>query len=75
MCGQQNKIMSVQETIEELKEVCIDLRRSVESVDDPKGKEKIVLKHIKEFSDTGLQVNDFQKGYLSKSSFYLPSFQ
>lgn len=66
--------MSVQGTIEELTEVCINLRRSVESVDDEKEKEMIVLKHIKEFTNTGLQINDFQKGSLSKTSPYLPPF-
>ena len=62
MCGQENKKMSVQDTIEELTEVCMNLRRSLEAIDDQKEKERTVLKHLKEFEETGIQVNDFQKG-------------
>lgn len=76
LCGSsENKKMSVQDTIEELTEICMNLRHNIRSVDQ-KEKENIVLKHIKEFADTGLRICDFQKGKLSKFIFFtLPPFE
>lgn len=75
LCGfKENKKMSVQDTIEELTEICIDLRHNIGSVDQ-KEKERIVLKHINKFADTGIRICDFQKGELSKFSSHLPPFE
>lgn len=63
MCGQQNKKMSVQESIETLTQECIKLRKILNSTSDQKDKEKVVLKHIKEWAESDVSVNDFQKGY------------
>lgn len=66
LCGsREEKKMSVQDSIEELTEICMNLRHTIRSVDQ-KEKETIVLKHIKEFADTGIRICDFQKGKLSK---------
>lgn len=62
MCGQQNRKMSVQDTIEELTRTGMRLRRDVESVSDPAEKARLVLKHVKSFSSDSNRVNDFQKG-------------
>ena len=56
------KKMSVQSTVEDLTQICIELRRVVSSVKEESEKEKIVLKHIKAYAEAGVQVNDFAKG-------------
>ncbi|XP_043467526.1 NHL repeat-containing protein 2 [Leptopilina heterotoma] len=62
LCGSgENKKMSVQDTIEDLTEICMNLRHNIKSLDQ-KEKENIVLKHIKEFADTDIRICDFQKG-------------
>uniref|UniRef100_A0A0C9PYX8 Nhlrc2_1 protein n=2 Tax=Fopius arisanus TaxID=64838 RepID=A0A0C9PYX8_9HYME len=61
MCGQENKAMSVQDTVEILTQECIELKRALAASDD-REKEKIVLKHIISRANTDLRVNDFQKG-------------
>lgn len=72
MCGQVNKKMSVQETVEDLTQECIQLRRNLLSISDQKEREKIVLNHIKERARADIRVSDFQKGYheLTFFSFY-----
>lgn len=54
--------MSVKSVVDDLTQTCIELRRVVDSAKTESGKEDIVLKHIKAFSETGLRVNDFSKG-------------
>ncbi|XP_058804841.1 NHL repeat-containing protein 2 [Phymastichus coffea] len=56
------KNMSVQSTVEDLTQICIELKRVVDAAKDDDEKEKIVLKHIKSYADTGLRVSDFAKG-------------
>lgn len=56
------KKMSVPSTVEDLTQICIELRRVVNSAKDEAEKEKIVLKHVKTYAETGLKVNDFAKG-------------
>ncbi|XP_015116250.1 NHL repeat-containing protein 2 [Diachasma alloeum] len=62
MCGQENKAMSVQDTVEILTQECIELRRILAATSDDREKEKIVLKHIISRANSDLHVNDFQKG-------------
>ncbi|XP_043290047.1 NHL repeat-containing protein 2 [Venturia canescens] len=62
MCGQVNKKMSVQETVEDLTQECIQLRRNLLAISDRKEREKIVLNHIKERARADIRVSDFQKG-------------
>jgi len=59
---QQLPKMSVKSIIEDLTQICIELRRVVSAARDEKEKEEIVLKHVKAYADTGLQVSDFAKG-------------
>uniref|UniRef100_A0ABD2W380 Thioredoxin domain-containing protein n=1 Tax=Trichogramma kaykai TaxID=54128 RepID=A0ABD2W380_9HYME len=54
--------MSVQSTIDDLTQVCIDLRQSVKKASSQEQKEAIALKHIKTYAGTGLKINDFAKG-------------
>ncbi|XP_011498038.1 PREDICTED: NHL repeat-containing protein 2 [Ceratosolen solmsi marchali] len=54
--------MSVQSTVEDLTQICIELRSVVESTEDESEKEQIVLKHIKAYAESGLRVNDFERG-------------
>ncbi|KAF7995026.1 hypothetical protein HCN44_004498 [Aphidius gifuensis] len=61
-CGQQNKKMNLQETIETLTQECIKFRKTLNSISEEKEKEKIVLKHIKKWADSDNCVNNFQKG-------------
>ncbi|XP_034937699.1 NHL repeat-containing protein 2 [Chelonus insularis] len=62
MCGQENKKMSVQDKVEILTQECLQLRRELDATRDSKEKEKLVLKHIKEWANAENCVNDFQKG-------------
>ena len=62
MCGQQNRKMSVQDTIQELTQAGIQLRRNIESTNDDLEKVRLICKHIKSFNDDSNRVNDFQKG-------------
>lgn len=54
--------MNVQSTVEDLTQICIELRRVVNAAKNDDEKEKIVLKHIKTYADTGIRVSDFAKG-------------
>lgn len=54
--------MSIQSTVDQLTDVCFDLRRRVNSLKTESEKESVVLKHIKSYENTGLKVNDFSKG-------------
>ncbi|XP_015597556.1 NHL repeat-containing protein 2 [Cephus cinctus] len=62
MCGQENKKMSVQNTVQNLTQACIEIRQTLDSVKDQQEREKIILKHIKAYADSNLSINDFQKG-------------
>ncbi|XP_048506622.1 NHL repeat-containing protein 2 isoform X2 [Athalia rosae] len=54
--------MSVRDIITELTQVSIEVRQDLKSVKDPKEKERIALRHIKEFAAKDAYVNEFQKG-------------
>ncbi|XP_012283238.1 NHL repeat-containing protein 2 [Orussus abietinus] len=62
MCGQENKKMSVQATVEELTHVCMENRRLLQVLANGKLKQELALEHIKKYADIGITVNDFQKG-------------
>lgn len=57
-----SKNMNVQSVVEDLTQTCVVLRTVLRSSKDEKEKEEIVLKHIKAYADSGVQVNDFAKG-------------
>ncbi|XP_017886352.1 NHL repeat-containing protein 2 isoform X2 [Ceratina calcarata] len=55
--------MNVRYTLEELTQIGIEIRRSLESLDsDRKKQEELVLAHIKKFSNKGSRIADFQAG-------------
>ncbi|CAD6244769.1 GSCOCG00013463001-RA-CDS [Cotesia congregata] len=64
MCGQENKKMSIEEIVDSLTHVCMDLRNKIKDARaDQVEIEKIIIKHIKEWSSVdNNSVNDFQKG-------------
>ena len=76
--GNSIRKMSIPSTIDDLTEVCMELRRVVKAKTDEKDKEAAVLKHIKTYADTGLKINDFAKGivvkHINTCNFLLPNF-
>lgn len=62
MCGQENKKMTIQDTVEVLTNECIQLRQELRTIKNISEKEKIVLKHIKCYSENNNHINDFPKG-------------
>ncbi|KAK0161514.1 hypothetical protein PV327_009976 [Microctonus hyperodae] len=62
MCGQENKKMTIQDTVEILTNECIQLRQELRTIKNISEKEKIVLKHIKCYSEINNHINDFPKG-------------
>ncbi|XP_043265998.1 NHL repeat-containing protein 2 isoform X1 [Colletes gigas] len=54
--------MSVRDTVGELTQICLEIRRSLKSSHDRKEQEKLILKHIKTFAGKGLRVADFKTG-------------
>ncbi|XP_014203880.1 NHL repeat-containing protein 2 [Copidosoma floridanum] len=57
-----NEHGSTMSIVEDLTQICIELRRVVSAAKDDQEKEDIVLKHVRAYADTGIQVNDFAKG-------------
>lgn len=62
MCGLVNAKMNTEEMIEELTQVCIEMRSHLEKCVEQKDKEALVINHIKQFENVGAKVHDFQKG-------------
>lgn len=64
MCGLVSGKMNMQETVEELTQICIQMRGHLNKFSAQADKEAVVLKHIKRFEDTGTKVYDFPQGKL-----------
>ncbi|XP_072766908.1 NHL repeat-containing protein 2 [Anoplolepis gracilipes] len=62
MCGLVNEKMNAQDVIEELTQVCIQMRSHLDDFVERKDKEKLILKHINRFEKTGAEIQDFPKG-------------
>lgn len=62
MCGLVNEKMNAQEVVEELTQVCIQMRSHLDDLTERKDKETLILKHIKRFENTGAEIQDFPKG-------------
>lgn len=62
MCGLVNKKMNAQEVVEELTQVCIQMRSHLDDFEERKDKETLILKHIKRFENAGAEIQDFPKG-------------
>lgn len=63
MCGLVNKKMNAQEVVEELTQVCIQMRSHlVDDFTERKDKEALILKHIKRYENSGAEIQDFAKG-------------
>ncbi|KAL0134677.1 hypothetical protein PUN28_001457 [Cardiocondyla obscurior] len=54
--------MNAQEVVEELTQVCIQMRFHLNDLTERREKETLVLKHIKRFENSGAQPHDFSKG-------------
>lgn len=54
--------MNIRDTVEGLTEICMGIRRNLESLDRNE-QEKLILRHIKTFADKDLRITDFQTGY------------
>ncbi|XP_017796605.1 PREDICTED: NHL repeat-containing protein 2 isoform X1 [Habropoda laboriosa] len=54
--------MNIRDTVEELTQIGIEIRRSLESSLDRKEQEELILGHIKVFSNKESRIVDFQKG-------------
>ena len=54
--------MNLRDTVEELTEICIGIRRNLDSSADRKEQEKLILKHIKTFAEKDSRITDFQAG-------------
>lgn len=69
MCGLVNKKMNAQEVVEELTQVCIQMRFHLDDLTERREKETLVLKHIKRFENSGSETHDFPKGtgYLDRA--------
>jgi len=59
MCGLVNEKMNAQEVVEELTQVCIQMRSHLDDLTERKDKETLILKHIKRFENTGVEIQDF----------------
>lgn len=64
MCGLVNEKMNAQEVVEELTQVCIQMRSHLDDLTERKDKETLILKHIKRFENTGVEIQDFPKSNL-----------
>lgn len=62
MCGLVNKKMNMQELVEELTQICIQMRPRLNHCIEQKDKETLILRHIKEFENNGKKIHDFQRG-------------
>lgn len=54
--------MEVRNTVEELTQICMEIRCNLQSKLSQKEKEKLILGHIKTFANRKHRINDFQKG-------------
>lgn len=61
MCGLVNEKMNAPEVVEELTQVCIQMRSHLNDLTERKDKETLILKHIKRFENTGVEIQDFPK--------------
>ena len=70
MCGLVNKKMNTQEVVEELTQVCIQMRFHLDDLQQ-REKEILILKHIRRFENSGT-AHDFPKGtgFHEKSSLH-----
>lgn len=64
MCGLVNKKMNAQEVVEELTQVCIQMRSQLDDLTKQKDKEALILNHIKRYENSGVEIQDFAKGLL-----------
>lgn len=62
MCGLVNQKMNTQEIVEELTEICIQMRNHLDDSTERREKEMLILKHIKRFENGGTEAHDFPKG-------------
>lgn len=62
MCGLVNQKMNAQEIVEELTQVCIQMRLHLDDLTERGEKETLILKHIKRFENSGAKIHDFSKG-------------
>jgi len=68
MCGLVNTKMDTEKIIEELTQVCIEMRSRLNKCEQ-KDKEALIIKHIKQFENVGAKIHDFPKG-----NFYLNNY-
>lgn len=54
--------MNAQEIVEELTQVCIQMRFHLNDLTERREKETLILKHIKRFENSGAKIRDFSKG-------------
>ncbi|XP_070153550.1 NHL repeat-containing protein 2 [Polyergus mexicanus] len=54
--------MNAQEIVEELTQVCIQMRSHLDDFTERKDKEALILKHIKRYENSGAEIQDFPKG-------------
>lgn len=54
--------MNVRDTVEELTQIGIEIRGSLELLLDKKEQKELVLQHIKIFSNKNTRIADFQTG-------------
>lgn len=54
--------MNVQKIVEELTQVCIQMRSHLNNLTEPKEKETLILEHVKRFENNGMEAPDFPKG-------------
>ncbi|KAL6263841.1 hypothetical protein P5V15_003923 [Pogonomyrmex californicus] len=62
MCGLVNAKMNTQDIIEELTQICIQMRLHLDDLTEQKEKQTLILKHIKRFENSGTEALDFPKG-------------
>lgn len=65
MCGLVNKKMNAQEVVEELTQICIQMRVHLDDLTERSEKETLILKHIKRYENSGAEAHDFPKGILA----------
>lgn len=54
--------MNVRDTVDELTQIGIEIRGSLELLLDRKEQKELILRHIKTFSDKNIRIADFQAG-------------
>jgi len=58
--------MDTEKIIEELTQICIEMRSRLNKYTERKDKEALIIKHIKQFENVEAKIHDFPKG-----NFYL----